>query len=98
MLLSVIKKPVVTERSLALANSENMYTFSVDRAANKHQIAQALSELYDVTVLKVRTITVQARQKRTGRKRLKVSTAKQKKALVWLKKGDTIEAFAVTAS
>ncbi len=98
MLLSVIKKPVITERSLALANSENMYTFAVDRAANKHQITQALSELYDVTVLKVRTITVQARQKRTGRKRIKVATAKQKKALVWLKKGDTIEAFAITAS
>lgn len=81
-----------------LANSSNIYTFSVERSATKHQIQQAIQELYEVDVIKVRTITLQARQKRTGRRRLAVSTAKSKKALVWLKEGQTIEAFAVTST
>lgn len=96
MALHVIKRPLISERSLSLANSDNIYTFYVDTAANKHQIEQAVSLLYNVTVMRVRTITHQAQVRRTGKRRMLVKKPKTKKALVWLKSGETIEAFAVT--
>ena len=89
----VLIKPVITEKSLALAQSQNVYTFKVSSSATKPQIAQAIRELYGVEVVRVRTIMNQAVSKRTGRKRLKATTARTKKALVKLKANDKIELF-----
>ena len=38
----VIKRPVVTEKSIDAADFENKYTFEVDMRANKHQVADAV--------------------------------------------------------
>ena len=89
----ILIKPVTTEKSLALAKTQNVYTFRVRTSATKPQIAQAVKELYGVEVIKVRTIMNQAEQRKTGRKRLQASTAKSKRALVSLKKDQTIEIF-----
>lgn len=89
----IIKKPVITEKSLNLANTQNVYTFEVDRNANKNQVAEAVKELYNVEVLRVRTIRMYRVQKATGRKRMKSLQAQTKKALVSVKPGQTIEVF-----
>jgi ribosomal protein L23 len=65
----------------------------VRTSATKPQIAQAIRELYGVEVVKVRTIMNQAEQRKTGRKRLRASTAKSKRALVSLQDGQTIAIF-----
>lgn len=92
----IIKKPVITEKSLSSANQENVYVFEVDRRANKNQIKEAIEQLFKVTVLDVNTVTKQRVYKATGRKRLKVLAAKTKHAFVKLKKGDSIKLFDVS--
>ncbi len=89
----ILKRPIITEKSMQLANNRNTYTFEVDRLANKQQLKEAVEELYGVTVLKINTTTRNASSKKTGKRRLSQSVAQVKKAMVTLKAGDTIELF-----
>ena len=50
----VIIKPVISEKSFALAEA-GKYTFRVHDHAHKTQIRQAIEPLFDVNVLEVRT-------------------------------------------
>jgi large subunit ribosomal protein L23 len=84
----VLKAPKVTEKS-AFISSGNAYTFDVAADANKIQIKQAIKEAYKVTPLKVNVINRKA-HKATKRGR-KIHVSAKKKAIVFLKKGDTIE-------
>ena len=93
----IVKRPVITEKSLSLANERNTYTFEVDKLANKNQIAETIMAMYEVEVLRVRTIKRQPTLKSTGKKRTKRLTSQTKKALVTLKKGQTIEVFDISA-
>ncbi|MBP7700644.1 50S ribosomal protein L23 [Candidatus Woesebacteria bacterium] len=89
----IVIKPVITEKSLRLANSENTYVFEVQMTSNKNQIKEAIEKLFAVSVEKIRTIVNQKEIKRTGKKRVSVSTGKTKKALVTLKSGQSIDLF-----
>jgi len=86
----VIIRPIVSEKSYDLI-AQNRYTFEVAKSANKTQIAQAVSEVFGVTVTSVNTMNV------TGKpRRLRYSTGHTrnwKKAVVTLKQGDTIDIF-----
>ena len=93
MNMQVLKKPVITEKSLGLANTRNAYTFEVDRHATKDQIKMAIEETYGVKVVRINTTTRSADLARTGRRRLTRSVAPVKKAMVTLKDGDTIALF-----
>src|SRR5574340_1763076 len=90
---SIIKQPVITEKSLLLANSANIYTFEVIKEASKPQITEAIKALFNVEVLSVHTVRRPKVVKATGRRRLKTVGAINKKALVTLKKGQTIDLF-----
>lgn len=90
---SIIKQPVVSEKSIALAAAENKYTFMVAREANKLQIKAAVEALYGVQVTAVNTKTSYRHRKATGRKRMRVVVAPKKMALVSLKKGQSIPVF-----
>lgn len=90
---TVIRKPVVTEKTLLQANTQNVFTFEVARTATKNAIKAAVEALYGVTVLTVNDTIRPKKAKRTGKKRLTVLSAKTKKALVKLKAGDTISVF-----
>lgn len=92
----LVKQPVITERSLQRANEENIYTFMVAKEANKNQIKDIIEHTFSVNVVAVRTITRQAGQKRTGRKRQVVAVSSTKKALVKIKEGQTIAAFDIS--
>lgn len=52
----VILYPLMTERSVHMIENENKLVFVVDRRANKHQIARAVRDLYDVEVDQIRTL------------------------------------------
>jgi large subunit ribosomal protein L23 len=93
MNLHIIKKPIITEKSIVLAKSENKYTFKVDRLANKDQVKQAIEEMFGVNVLAVNTIRSHRVRRATGRKRMRTVIAATKKAIVELKKGQTIDFF-----
>ena len=62
----VIIRPVISEKSYNLIESEGQYTFQVDRRANKNQIKRAVEGAFDVSVQKVNTSNVKSKPKRQG--------------------------------
>ena len=91
----IIKRPLITEKTLQLA-SRGWYTFVADIDASKYTIASEIARVYKVTVLKVRTVTMHGKVRRTGRKSIPMQKPDWKKAMVTLKKGQKIDAFEVT--
>ncbi|MBI4091181.1 50S ribosomal protein L23 [candidate division WWE3 bacterium] len=91
---NILKRPIITEKSTALG-AHGKYSFEVDIKASKSSIAKSVEESFKVDVLAVRTHIVAGKQKRAmrGRKRLKLP--KWKKAVVTVKKGQTINLFEV---
>ncbi len=87
----VLKKPVLTEKSLMLQQTENKYTFDVDLNANKIEIKQAVEQMFDVKVESVNIMNVSPKTKRMGKYVGK--TNKRKKAIVKLKEGFEINLF-----
>jgi large subunit ribosomal protein L23 len=91
----MIKRPLITEKTLTLA-ARGWYTFSVDTQASKEVIAQAISAFYKVNVIDVRTIGMHGKVRRVGKMSKYVKKADWKKAMVRLKKGQKIDVFEVT--
>ncbi len=87
----IIIRPVISEKSYNLIESEAQYTFQVDRRANKNQIKHAIESAFDVRVDKVNTANVKSKPKRQGLTRGQTST--WKKAVVKLAEGERIELF-----
>lgn len=87
----VLKKPVLTERSLSLQSTENKYTFDVDVNANKIEIRQAVEAMFGVKVVNVNVMNIKAKTKRMGKYVGK--TNKRRKAIVTLAKGEEINYF-----
>lgn len=87
---SVIKAPVITEKS-TLKASEGQAIFWVDLNANKKDVKEAVEKIFNVKVLGVNTQRVPGKVKRLGKFVGQRST--RKKAYVTLKEGDKIEIF-----
>ena len=88
----IIKRPIITEKTTKLAEA-GVYTFEVDKKANKIEIANAIQEIFKVKVVSVNTINVLPKKKRVGRyEGLKAADAK---AMVKLQDGDKIEGFTI---
>ena len=87
----VIRKPLVTEKSTIGREEQNLATFAVDPAANKHDIRRAVESLFNVEVLDVRTMRQPRKSKRVGR--TIGHKSEWKKAIVRLAEGQSIEFF-----
>ncbi len=87
----IIKRPIITEKSMQLVEKENKYTFSVDKRANKIQIKNAVEELFEVKVLSVNVINTKPKKKRVGQ--YEGFKAELSKAVVHLNQDDKIEIF-----
>ena len=85
--LDIIKAPVVTEKA-AVEAEKNIYSFYVDVKANKTEIKQAIEKKFGVKVEKVNITNSHPMKKRVGK--YTGMTSKYKKAIVTLKKGETI--------
>lgn len=88
--LQVLRRPVVTEKTTMLG-ATGQYVFEVDTRANKPQIAEAVEQAFDVTVLKVRTMMVRGKVRRFGRQASRQPS--WKKAIVTLAPGEQIQYF-----
>ena len=86
----IIIRPLITEKSTTLM-AEGKYVFEVAKAANKIEIAEAISQIFNVKVASVNTVNVEGKVKRMGRSIGKRSD--YKKAIVKLAAGETIEFF-----
>ena len=88
----VLRRPIITEKSMAGTNT-GRYTFEVARDANKLEIAEAVSEGFNVDVVDVHTMTVKGKTRRVGRRVIHLSD--WKKAIVTLAEGQKIERYFV---
>jgi large subunit ribosomal protein L23 len=88
---SVIKSPVITEKSMAKTVEGNKVVFWVEPSANKKDIKEAVELAFNVKVLAVNTQRVPGKIKRLGKFSGKRPT--RKKAYITLKEGDRIEMF-----
>ncbi|HTS89131.1 MAG TPA: 50S ribosomal protein L23 [Gemmatimonadales bacterium] len=86
-----ILRPVVTEKSSAAYQLRKEYAFEVHPAANKHEIREALRQLFGVTAVRVRTM--QVRRNSVVRGRTRGLTARWKKAIITLKEGESLPVF-----
>ena len=96
----VIYAPVVTEKSADAIENDNVYTFIVDRKANKIEISRAIESIWDVKVSDVRTMRYSGKVKRALMGRLSQNSnigrrPAFKKAIVQLAEGDHIEFYEV---
>ncbi len=88
---SVIKSPVITEKSTAKLAEANQAVFWVDPNANKAEIKEAVEKIFNVKVLSVNTQKVPGKLKTMGK--FSGRRPVRKKAYVSLKEGDKIEIF-----
>lgn len=88
---TVIRKPLITEKTTFASTEFNRYAFEVDRHADKGQIKRAVEELYGVRVLGVAT---QNRKGQMRRNKFGFWRAKAKRqAIVKIHPDDRIELF-----
>ena len=93
--MSILIKPIITEKMTAASDEFNSYGFVVDRNANKIQIKGAVEDAYGVTVDSVRTMNYLGKSKSRFTKAGVISgrTSHFKKAIVQLAEGDTIDFY-----
>jgi len=88
-LAAVILGPRITEKAVTMSEY-NVYTFVVAPGATKFAIRAAIKALYNVTPVKINTVTKKAAKRTKGFSGKTVHHKGMKKAYVYLKKGDTI--------
>jgi large subunit ribosomal protein L23 len=88
---NVIIKPLVTEKSTHQQSTRNAYAFQVNPKANKHQIKQAVEQIYSVKVVDVRTLNRKGKPRRTRYRMTK--TSDWKRAVVVLDENSRIDLF-----
>lgn len=88
----VLKRPIITEKSMKLAQS-GLYTFEVDKGATKLLIAKAVADKFHVKVFSVKVINVKGKVKSQKRVRKLFTSGGFKKAMAQVGKGQKIAIF-----
>lgn len=89
-LADLILKPIITEKG-TIQMELGKYVFDVLPKATKPDIRAAIESLFDVTVVKVNTLTLPRKKRRVGK--FVGYKAQYKRAIVTLKEGDSIALF-----
>ena len=87
----VLRRPILTEKSSFQSDNLDRYTFEVDVRANKHQIRDAVEQIFNVQVIAVNVMNIRGKQRRWGR--IAGRTKDWKKAIVTLAPGQSIQFF-----
>jgi large subunit ribosomal protein L23 len=87
----VVKRPLITEKAERAREENGEYAFQVHRDATKIQVKQAVEKLFSVHVTRIHTSIVRGKNKRVGRNVGR--RPNWKKAIVTLRKGETIALF-----
>src|ERR1044071_5279767 len=94
--MSVLRKPIITEKMTLAGEKRGQYGFIVDRNANKIEIKNAIEKMYGVTVASVNTLRQSGKQRSRYTKTGGTTSGIKgggKKAIVTLKKGETIDFY-----
>ena len=93
--MSILIKPIITEKANDLSELQNRFTFQVDKRANKIEIKNAIESTYGVSVSKVRTLNypVKRNTKFTKKGVVTGKIGAYKKAIIDLAEGDSIDFY-----
>lgn len=84
-----IIRPRITEKASLTSETQGSYVFEIEKNATKKSVADAIKDLYKVTVVKVNIVNLPS--KVVFSKGKKGRSKSVKKAYVFLKKGEKIE-------
>lgn len=87
----IIKRPLMTEKTNIQRETDNQYTFEVDRRANRVEIKRTVEQIFAVRVDSVRTQQIKGKVKMRGR--IPGKRKDWKKAIVTLLPGERIDIF-----
>ena len=87
-ILDTIVSPVITEKATTLSEF-NKIVFRVHKGASKNSIKKSIEKIFKVNVIKINTINLRGKTKLVRGK--KSSRSGYKKAIVTLKKGQSID-------
>ncbi len=62
----VLRRPIVTEKTMVTVDTANQYAFEVDTRANKFQVKDAVETAFDVTVERVNIMVMPAKTTRAA--------------------------------
>jgi len=62
----IVRRPIITEKGLAVKETQQTVVFEVAPAATKTQIKEAVQKLFKVRVAEVRTATFRGKYRRRG--------------------------------
>ena len=92
--MSVIVKPILTEKMSNLEEKLGRYGFIVENSANKIQIKKDVESTYGVTVESVNTMRYAGKTKRNRKTwAMDGRTTSYKKAIITLKEGEVIDIY-----
>ena len=86
--LDTIISPNITEKSTSLSQF-NKIVFKVDKNADKQRIKKSIEKTFKVNVIKINTVNIKGKNKLVRNK--KAFKPGYKKAIVTLKKGQSID-------
>lgn len=94
--MTILKKPLVTEKFTAISDKLNKVSFIVAKTATKTEIKQAVEAIYSVNVVNVNTMIYAGKAKSRFTKKGNFSGRKAsfKKAIITLQDGQKIDFFA----
>ena len=87
-LLDTIVSPVITEKATILSEFNKM-VFRVHKSASKNSIKRSIEKIFKVNVIKINTINLRGKTKLVRGKKSRRSG--YKKAIVTLKKGQSVD-------
>ncbi|MEL4455526.1 50S ribosomal protein L23 [Lutimonas vermicola] len=93
--MSILIKPIITEKATDLSELNNCFSFVVRKTANKIEVKEAVENTYGVTVENVRTLNYPVKRSTKYTKKGLVSSVKgaYKKAVVQLAEGENIDFY-----
>lgn len=89
----VLIRPILTEKTINLAETQKQYTFEVSLNATKDEIRKAVENKFEVKVTDVKVINILGKIKRFGAFRKPGKRKDIRKAIVKLAGKDTIDLF-----
>jgi large subunit ribosomal protein L23 len=90
----ILRRPILTEKSAYQSSELNQVVFEVTKTATKAQIKAAIESIFEVSVVKVRTMVMPAKRKsKLYNRRAGLRRRSYKKAIITLATGDSIDVF-----
>ena len=93
--MSILIKPIITEKATNDSELFNRYAFVVDKSANKIEIKKAVETAYGVSISSVKTLNYPVQKKTKFTKKGLVTGKKggYKKAIIQLAEGESIDFY-----